>query len=62
MTARTGLLDREKALLHAYLALPITRGTGNGLRAGLGAGAFTGIARLHGWNLNARFRATGGFF
>src|SRR5690606_31736248 len=39
LAGRAGLLDREKALLHAHLAEPAAGRTGDGLGAGLGAAA-----------------------
>ena len=46
MTLRTGLLDGEKALRHAHLALTVAGGAGLGLRSRLGARAVAGRALL----------------
>src|SRR5690606_20625172 len=43
-TGRTGLLHREKALLHADLADAVTGGTGDRAGTFLGAGAVAGVA------------------
>jgi hypothetical protein len=59
MTLRTSLLDREKALLQANLATPLTGRAGLRLRAGLGAATMAGSADLHGRNANFGFGAKG---
>ena len=47
-----GLLDREKALLHAHLAVTVAGGAGLGFGAFLGAAAIAGFAFVHGRNAN----------
>src|SRR5690606_35590165 len=48
MTARTGLLHSEEALLHAHLTMTATGGTGGRLGTLLGTAAVTGIAASRG--------------
>src|SRR5687767_4671886 len=62
MAFRTGLLYREKALLHAYLTVAVAAGTFGRLRAGLGASAFAGAAFLKCRDAYACFGAARGFF
>ncbi len=52
MTARTGLLHGKEALLHAYLTMPTTGGTGARLGAFLGTAAIAGIATDQGRHLD----------
>ena len=62
VTSRAGLLNREKALLHAYLAVAATHAARGRLGAGLSAGAFAGLAHFHGGNADFGFGAARGFF
>ena len=62
MAFRTGLLNREKALLQANLAGAVAGRAGLGLGAGLGAGTVTLVAGLHRRNTDLGFRAVGRLF
>ena len=55
MTSRAGLLNREKSLLHPYLALTIAGMAGLGRGSGLGTAAFAGLAILERRNANLGF-------
>ena len=57
-----GLLDREKALLHTYLAVAAAGGAGDGLRAGTRAAAMTGFALGHDRNADLGLGAARGIF
>src|SRR5690606_26215748 len=60
-TGRTGALDGEEALLCPHLAHAGTGGTGNRLRASLGAGAAADIAGDRGWHGDRRLPPPVGF-
>src|SRR5690348_16752139 len=62
MAFRTGLLDREKALLHAHLSVAVTRRTGDRRGTGACAIAVTGVANFHGRDANLGFRPPRGLF
>jgi hypothetical protein len=47
---RAGLLYREKALLHAHLAVAVAAGAFGRLRAGFSTRAFAGAAFFECWN------------
>nr|GEU28124.1 hypothetical protein [Tanacetum cinerariifolium] len=57
-----GLLDAEKALLHAHLAVTGAGGAGDGRRARLGAAAVTGVALVPRRHADGRVEAVGSLF
>src|SRR5579863_2911291 len=52
VAARTGLLHREEALLHAHLAAAVAGGAGHGLAALLGAAAVADLAGHERWHVD----------
>jgi len=61
MALRAGLLDREEALLHAYLTGATTGGAGLRLRARLGARTMADLALFHERNADRLLGAACGF-
>ncbi len=62
MALGASLLDGEKALLHAYLAVACAGGAGFGLRAFFRATTVAGFAFGHGGNADAGLAAMGSIF